>query len=378
MNRSGTIGFAALALIPWAIGGLLTAESARGLTGHRVAWSLAAEALTSVGAVIVLAAVVRRWPIGVAWTGIGLALVTAVTAATAPEYPIWPAGASWLFVLVAGVAAARAESVVDGAVVAAAAVLAVLSIAPSARQDPTLWGVALLAAGTTAVSISFGHRHRAAERRLVTARAEASVTERRAMARELHDVIAHEVTGIVVLAQAGIAAGDDRSGVLARIERSGARALTDIRAMVDTLRDPDVVAPPRAPSASGAAGLRATLEPLASATVLVHVAPEADGEDLPDLVRLVAHRVVSEGVTNARRHAAGSVVRVTVERADGDLLVDVVDDGPVAGAPPGPGPGGGTGLIGLTERAATVGGTVTAGPEENGWRLAARLPVRQD
>ncbi|GAA1096905.1 sensor histidine kinase [Tsukamurella spumae] len=377
MKRSGAIGFAALALIPWAIGVLLTAESARGLAGHRAAWSLVVEILTSVGALIVLAAVVRRWPIGAAWSGIGLALLTAVTAATALEYPIWPAGASWLFVLVAGVAAARAESVVDGALVAAAAVLAVLSIAPTARQDPTLWVVALLAAGATATSIGFGHRHRVAERRLVTARADASVNERRAMARELHDVIAHEVTGIVVLAQAGIAAGDDGSGVLARIERSGARALADIRAMVGTLRDPDVVAPPRAPSASGAAGLRATLEPLASTSVLVHVAAEADGEDVSDLVRLVAHRVVSEGITNARRHAAGSVVRVTVERADGELLVDVVDDGPSAGGPPGPGPGGGTGLIGLMERSATVGGTVTAGPEENGWRLAARLPVRQ-
>ncbi|WP_415847410.1 sensor histidine kinase [Tsukamurella strandjordii] len=197
------------------------------------------------------------------------------------------------------------------------------------------------------------------------------------MARELHDVIAHEVTGIVVLAQAGIAAGADADGTLARIERSGSRALADIRAMVGTLREPGEAPPPLAPSASGSE-LSASLGDLAQTGVDVTVDPAVDTDDVPDLLRLVAHRVVAEGLTNARRHAPGSTVRVTVGRVDGDLRVDVVDDGASADAPPGPGPGGGTGLIGLAERAATVGGTVTSGPdgpEGAGWRLTAHLPI---
>ena len=92
-------------------------------------------------------------------------------------------------------------------------------------------------------------------------------------------------------------------------------------------------------------------------------------------MRLVAHRVVIEGVTNARRHAPGGSVRVTVGREDGALRVDVADDGPADGGPAGPGPGGGTGLTGLVERAATVGGEVTYGPDGQGWLLSASLPM---
>lgn len=377
MNRSGAIGFAALALVPWGVGVAGSIESARGLGGPRMAGAITVEAIVTVAALVVAFALLRRRPVAIAWAGIAAASLAVVVGGQQVDSPYWPAGGSWLFVLVAGIAASRAETAADGALVAAAAAVAVFSVAPLARLDPGLWAVALLAAAATAVSIFFGHRQRVAERNVVIARTEAKVTERRAMARELHDVIAHEVTGIVVLAQAGIAAGEDRSGVLARIERSGARALTDIRAMVDTLRDPDATVPPRAPSASGASGLRAALEPLTSESVRIDVAAEVDAEDVPDLVRLVAHRIVSEGVTNARRHAPGSTVRVTVGRTDGDLRVDVVDDGPAAGAPPGPGPGGGTGLAGLAERAETVGGTVTAGAEGAGWRLAARLPVQE-
>lgn len=369
MTRANRITIVVLLVAGWCLGTLLSISADSSLLG------IAVNAVGTAGAALTLAVVLRGGVTPWAWAGCALAVVACAVGSFVPEFPIWPAGVCWVFVIIAGIVASYADTVLDGAMEVVAGGIAVLPVVPLARLDAAMWILCILVAGAVNVSIMFGHRHRTAERRLVQARTEVAMAERTAMARELHDVIAHEVTGIVVLAQAGIAAGADPHGVLARIERSGARALTDIRAMVDTLRDASAAAPARAPSASGASGLRATLAGLADGGVAVAVEPEADADDVPDLVRLVAHRIIAEGITNARRHAPGSPVRVTVGRSDGALDVDVADDGAVEGAPPGPGPGGGTGLIGLTERAGTVGGTVTAGPDGPGWRLRARLPL---
>lgn len=371
MTRANQIVVIGLLILGWAVGTLLSIASTSSDLG------LLVNGVGSVGALITVTALLRRAPAAAAWSGIVIAAAAFVAGAVVAPDPIWPAGVCWAFVIAAGLAAAQADTAADGALEAVAALLAVLPVVPVALQDTGMWLIAVLAAGAVYVSIMFGHKHRTAERRLEQTRSEVQMTERTAMARELHDVIAHEVTGIVVLAQAGIAAGADADGTLARIERSGSRALADIRAMVGTLREPGEAPPPLAPSASGSE-LSASLGELAQTGVDVTVDPAVDTDDVPDLVRLVAHRVVAEGLTNARRHAPGSTVRVTVGRVDGDLRVDVVDDGASADAPPGPGPGGGTGLIGLAERAATVGGTVTSGPdgpEGAGWRLTAHLPI---
>lgn len=377
MKRVSAAGFAALVVLPWAIGTFGTVETPRGFGTGLVIGAALVEVCVGLAALAVAAAVTGRIRVRYAWLGIAVAVAALILGRLHQGVPVWPAGACWLFVITTGIVASRAVTVADGALVAACATVAVAPGIPHTRYDGAYWLVVALSAGATAVSIAFGNRHRVAEQRVAAARTEVKMAERTAMARELHDVIAHEVTGIVVLAQAGIAAGEDRSGVLARIERSGARALTDIRAMVDTLRDVDAPAP-RAPSTAAASGLAATLATLGDGNVQVDVAEDADADDVPDLLRLVAHRVAAEGITNARRHAPGSAVRVTVGRDDGALTVAVSDDGPVDGAPPGPGPGGGTGLVGLAERAATVGGTVTAGPQGDGWRLTARLPWGED
>lgn len=368
MTRANRIVVIGLLVSGWFIGTMLS------LVADSSSLSLTVNTVGTLGAVITLLAVMHGWPGALAWGGIVLAAGIFIVGALTPHTTIWPAGACWVFVIAAGIVASYADTATDGAIEAFAGMLAVLPVVPLALDDSSIWVVAFLAAGAVNVSIMFGHRHRTAERRLDATRLEVRMTERTAMARELHDVIAHEVTGIVVLAQAGIAAHGDTDGTLSRIERSGARALADIRAMVDTLREPGDTPVPLAPSASGSA-LAEAFGDLAQDGVEIAVDPAASGGDVPALVRLIAHRVVTEGLTNARRHAPGSPVRVTVDRADSDLRVDVVDDGAVDSAPPGPGPGGGTGLIGLAERAATVGGTVTSGPDGPGWRLTARLPI---
>lgn len=370
MTRANRITIMVLLVGGWFIGSMIS------MAMDSSPMSVALNAIGTTGAFVALVAVILGAHGVWAWSGTVVAAVVSVLAAVVPDSPIWLAGVCWVFVIVAGITASYADTATDGALEALAGSIAVLPVVPLALNEPVLWVMAFLTAGAVNISIMFGHRHRTAERRLEAARVEVQMTERTAMARELHDVIAHEVTGIVVLAQAGIAAGADTDGSLARIERSGARALADIRAMVGTLREPGDAPMPLAPSASASAGLGSALSDLAHDDVEVTVDPNADRDDVPDLVRLVAHRVVTEGLTNARRHAPGSAVRVTVGRSGADLHVDVVDGGAASDAPPGPGPGGGTGLVGLAERAATVGGVVRSGPEGDGWRLTARLPVK--
>lgn len=374
MTRADRVMLALVLAGGWAIGTTIS------LVIDSTPPSVVLNAVASLGGAVTVWAEIRGANAAWSWGGAVVAAVAFTAAAAGPSgTPLWLAGASWIFVIVAGITASYADTSLDGVLELAAGVLAVVPIIPLAVGDPRLLVLAFLMAGAVNAAVMFGHRHRTAERRLEETRAEVQLAERTAMARELHDVIAHEVTGIVVLAQAGIAAGSDASDTLARIEHSGARALADIRAMVGTLREPTDVPAPLAPSASASFGLRAALAELSRDTagerITVTVDPAADGEDVPDLVRLVAHRVVTEGVTNARRHAPGGSVRITVGRNAQEIRVDVDDDGPADGGVPGPGPGGGTGLAGLTERAATVGGEVSYGPDGSGWRLTAILPM---
>ncbi|CAM3752573.1 sensor histidine kinase [Tsukamurella ocularis] len=374
MTRADRVMLALVLAGGWAIGTMIS------LVVNSSPLSLVLNAVASLGGAVTVWAEIRGANAAWSWGGAAVAAVAFTAAAAQPsDAPIWPAGASWIFVIVAGITASYADTALDGVLELVAGVLAVLPVIPLAVEDPRLLVLAFLLAGAVNAAVMFGHRHRTAERRLEQTRAEVQLAERTAMARELHDVIAHEVTGIVVLAQAGIAAGSDSTGTLARIEHSGARALADIRAMVGTLREPADVPAPLAPAASASFGLGVALAELARDSaeerITVTVDPAADAEDVPDLVRLVAHRVVSEGVTNARRHAPGGTVRITVGRSARGIRVDVADDGPADGGVPGPGPGGGMGLVGLTERAATVGGEVAYGPDGSGWRLTATLPM---
>ena len=196
--------------------------------------------------------------------------------------------------------------------------------------------------------------------------------ERAALARELHDTVAHHVSAIVVRAQAGrvLAAADPGTvaDTLAGIEEEGARTLEAMRGMVGALRDSDA---------------RAELAPVAGVADLPGLAARpglpvdlrVDGpvDDLPPAVDAAVYRIVQEAVTNATRHAAGATaVRVHVAGEPGRVRVTVRDDG----APPRRGAGrDGYGLTGLQERATLLGGTLRAGPAaDRGWLVEAELP----
>lgn len=199
------------------------------------------------------------------------------------------------------------------------------------------------------------------------------------LARDLHDSVAHHVTGIVVRAQAGqvVATRDPRMVVetLAAIEREGAESLAAMRRLVGVLREPDA---PRQP----VVGLREIADLVGRFSedgldARLWVSEAAAAHAPPPEVTVTVHRVVQEALTNVRRHAVDARrVLVSIDRVADALQISVTDDG---GARPAAPPAGGTsgfGLIGLSERVTILGGRFHAGPQpQGGFCLVAKLPL---
>ncbi|GAA3214603.1 sensor histidine kinase [Dactylosporangium siamense] len=197
--------------------------------------------------------------------------------------------------------------------------------------------------------------------------------EREALARDLHDTVAHHVSAIVVRAQAGrVLIGADPATALTTledVEEEGARTLEAMRGMVSALRDGNTRAE-LAPVA-GVADLAAlTRDPAGRLPIELRLDGPLDR--LPLAVDGAVYRIVQESVTNARRHAArASTVRVQVTAEPGRVRVTVRDDGVATRRSRN-----GYGLTGLQERVTLLGGSLEAGPlPGRGWLVEARLPL---
>ncbi|CAM5600721.1 sensor histidine kinase [Streptomyces aurantiogriseus] len=216
----------------------------------------------------------------------------------------------------------------------------------------------------------------AAARRLAgaeEARRQAGDTERRRLARELHDVSAHHLTSVVITADAARRLGDSRpeltADALAFAERTGTETLTSLQRLVGLMRDTDGGADPRP--------MTARIEELIAGFGRLGRPIEAElPDDLAGPAAEAVHGIVREALTNALRHAPGCAARVSVRRGDGVLELTVDNAPPRGSAPHGAGGlGSGRGVAGMKERAAAVGGELTAGPEPGGgWRVRATLP----
>lgn len=199
--------------------------------------------------------------------------------------------------------------------------------------------------------------------------------ERIAIARELHDMVAHHVTGMVVQAQAARLVAPQRPDVAARalstIEQAGGEAMSAMRMLVGTLREESTEAD-MTPTAT-INDLRAIAEPPRRGELPVRVSIDADANRLPAEVMASVHRIAREAVTNARRHADGATgIDLRVSCTRGLVRLQVSNDG----APVAPRSAGGFGLTGMAERAAALGGRFAAGPMANGgWRVRAELPT---
>nr|BEK70648.1 histidine kinase [Kitasatospora purpeofusca] len=217
---------------------------------------------------------------------------------------------------------------------------------------------------------------------------QAVTDERLRIARELHDVVAHHLTVIAVRAEVARAVAptdpQEAGRTLALVGTAGRTALTEMRRMLGVLRSPGDGA--EWGSAPGLADLPA-LAAGAGPRVELSVDPDPP---LPPGVELAVYRIVQEALTNVVRHAGSADCRVSLSRTGpGAVEIEIVNDAPsrlpswlpprlplrLPSQLPSRRPGGGHGLVGMRERAAVYGGTVTAGPlATGGFRVHARLP----
>jgi signal transduction histidine kinase len=202
----------------------------------------------------------------------------------------------------------------------------------------------------------------------------AVVVERGRIARELHDVIAHNISMIVV--QAGAAArvleGEQPhvSGALEAIEATGRKTVDEMRRLLGVLRRADdglALAPQ--PDLDD---LEALAAQVGDAGLSVDLRVEGAPTAVPPGVGLSAYRIVQEALTNALKHGHATRADVTVRYTPGVLELEVRDDGSGTESANG---GGGHGLIGMRERVALWGGDLAAGREQTGWTVRARLPT---
>jgi signal transduction histidine kinase len=204
----------------------------------------------------------------------------------------------------------------------------------------------------------------------------AAAEEQARIARELHDIIAHNVSVMTVQAAA---AGDvfetqpDRvREALGSIEWTGREALTELRRLFGSARVDDGAFAPQ----PGLARLEALVERVRGAGLTVDVTIEGSPQELPPSVDLSAYRIVQEALTNTLKHAHASNARVQVRHENGAVEVEVVDDG--RGAAAGGDAERGHGIIGMRERAALFGGELEAGPAPGGgFAVRARIPLEE-
>jgi signal transduction histidine kinase len=223
------------------------------------------------------------------------------------------------------------------------------------------------------------------ERRLVAALTEAqdrlaaaaSAAERQRIARDVHDVVGHSLTVMLlnvsgarrVLTRDPAAAAE----ALDRAEQAGRGSLQSVRAIVGLLRTPDEAGAEPRPGAADIVGL---VDTVAAAGLPVRAQVAGDLDAIDPYAGLAAYRLVQEALANVEHHAPGADVVVQVVN-DNDRLTVSVRNGRARHTPPPPAGRGGTGLDGMRQRVAAVGGTVAAGPEGDGWVVEGSIPFER-
>ncbi|GGL99692.1 sensor histidine kinase [Micromonospora yangpuensis] len=338
-------------------------------------------------AVCALALLASRWPV-VAGVGVVVVLlagsvVLRLAGVTVPSAAGGLGAAEVAAVLAVIVAVVRrlSRSTAAGLVVLLLLSCLVVGVLrpehPAAPQDLGWSGILPVVAVLAGWYLRTRDARHAREMRAVTVAAQ--LRERVALARELHDVVAHHIGGMVVQAQAAQAVAVPDPGAPARvlpvIERAGEGALSAMQRMVAMLQD--VGGEPASPTTDLLADLRAATVTPAGATE-VRLAVEL-AEPVPAAVATTVLRLVQESVTNARRYAVGArEITATVRSADGTVRVQVRDDGRHTDRPSRSG-GGGYGLVGMRERVHLLGGRFEAGRVPGaGWQVLADVPLRAE
>ncbi|HTW08251.1 MAG TPA: sensor histidine kinase [Acidimicrobiales bacterium] len=315
----------------------------------------------------------RRWPVAVLWVAF---------AATLTSSGAWSANLS---LIVAFFLAATSGHRPAAWVVIVTGYLCSVWLAPLAYGNPGVsLARALALAGWLAVLVVAAEvvrlrRERTVEiraTRVLDARRRAS-EERLQMARDLHDVIGHNISLINVQAGVGLDLMDTQPeqarAALAAIKEVSKDALDELRTMLTALRQDDEDAP-RAP-APGLGRLEELVELTRAAGIPVTVRTVGEARSLPAAVDLAAYRIVQESLTNVARHAGTATATVRLTHGPDGLDIEVCDDGHTL-ATNGASPGAGSGIVGMRERARALGGRLQAGPRPGGgFAVRAHFPL---
>ena len=316
----------------------------------------------------------RRYPVPVLWVNL---------AATLP----WSSGAGWahLSFVVAFFAAATAGKRYSAWLVLTIDFAWTIWLTPLIYRYkiPQVIDALLLAGWLVALAIAAEAARFRAERAAAT-RASRQIDQRRRqseerlrVARDLHDVIGHNISLINVQASMGLDLIDSRPeqavAALSAIKSASKEALEELRTVVTMLRHDDHAAP-RSP-APGLDRLPELIELTRAAGLTVEVEVAGNAPPLPAAVHLAAYRIVQESLTNVARHARRARVTVRVTYDDANVRLEIDDDG-TAPSSVGSAIGTGSGITGMRERAAALGGDLSAGfRHSGGFRVSARLPV---
>jgi len=201
---------------------------------------------------------------------------------------------------------------------------------------------------------------------------QAAAAERARIARELHDIVAHHLSVIVLQAAGAGASGKPAGPVLEKIENSARQALDETSRLLNVLRDPDEEAELAPQPAIGELGALAAS--VRAAGLPVNLVIDGNLAALPAIVDVSVYRIVQEALTNVLKHAGPARAEVTIGREQDTVTIEVTDDG--TGQYGNGSPGRGHGLAGMRERAAVFGGELVAGPRPGGgFTVRARLPL---
>ncbi|MEV7599805.1 sensor histidine kinase [Kitasatospora sp. NPDC089797] len=266
---------------------------------------------------------------------------------------------------------------------AAAAVTGLATTLSQLRFQAPLWQElvpgpsAAAMVGAAGLAVARWQREVAANRRLLADRAVAD--ERRRIARELHDIVAHHITTMQLMAGGARANLGDQEVVrdaLVTLESSGRLALREMRQLLNVLRagdEPEAAAPPL--PQPGAEDLERLVAESRLAGLPTELTVDGAPRPLPPTVGLTVFRIVQEGLTNARKYAGPARASVHLAYHPDRVVVEVRDDG-VGGPPPEAAGRAGYGLLGMRERVALHGGTLATGPQPGGgFAVTAELPL---
>src|SRR6516164_3831621 len=304
-------------------------------------------------------AAVLPWSSGSGWAHVSFIIAFFVAATAGKRYSAWFAlaidfAAIWLFPLIFN----YPNPPVNDALLLAGWLLALVIAAEAYRFRAER-------AAATRASRQIEQRRQQSEERLQ-------------VARDLHDVIGHNISLINVQASMGLDLMDSQPeqarAALSAIKSASKEALEELRTMLTTVRQDDDAAP-RSP-APGLDRLPELIELTRAAGLSVDVEVAGTAPPLPAAVHLAAYRIIQESLTNVARHAARARVTVRVTYGDAAVHVEIDDDGK---APAGASStiGTGSGITGMRERAAALGGNLSAGFRQGGgFRVSAWLPVR--